>query len=354
MTRRVTVALAGDVMLGRLVADAVARRDPAYPWGDLVSVGQQADLFLVNLECALTERLEEWRGSRGERKAFYFRADPASATATLTRGRVAFASLANNHAGDFGMAGLLDTVEALDRAGIVHAGAGANLAAARKPGRLAARGQKVAVVAFADHPVDWAATPTSPGINYLPISTAPDTMAQVKQALAAAREGADLVVFSIHWGPNMRLRPTATFRAFARRVIELGADVFWGHSAHVVQGIEVWEGKPILFDTGDFVDDYAVDPELRNDLSALFLLQMEPPRVTAVELLPVRIGGCQVNRAGGVERDWFLTRIENLCAELGTTTERRLDRLVVPLGGASSRSAPTAPGRVDSRERPET
>ena len=116
----------------------------------------------------------------------------------------------------------------------------------------------------------------------------------------------------------MRVRPSAAFRAFAQRVIEAGADVFWGHSAHVVQGVELWRGKPILYDTGDFVDDYAVDPELRNDLSALFQLRLQPPAITRIDLLPVAIGRCQVNRADEAERDWFGQRFTALCAELGT------------------------------------
>ena len=84
----------------------------------------------------------------------------------------------------------------------------------------------------------------------------------------------------------MRSRPTSEFRVFARRVIEAGADVFWGHSAHIVQGVEVWRGKPILYDTGDFVDDYAVDTNLRNDLSGLFLNPRPAARVLRIEHRP--------------------------------------------------------------------
>jgi poly-gamma-glutamate synthesis protein (capsule biosynthesis protein) len=235
--------------------------------------------------------------------------------------------------------GLLETVAALDRAGIAHAGAGADLAAARAPAIVEAAGFRVAVVAFADHPAAWAATPTAPGINYLPISTAPPATAVVAESVAAARAAADLVVVSLHWGPNMRARPTPDFRAFARRAIEAGADVFFGHSAHVVQGVELWRGRPILYDAGDFVDDYAVDPELRNDRSALFLLRVTPTAVERLELLPVRIDHCQVNRARGPDRDWFARRVVALSAEFGTEIlddgERLRVRLPVHEGSTS-------------------
>ncbi len=311
-----TLALVGDVMLGRGVNEAVAARGFAYPWGDLLPTLRSADLFLVNLECALTAESTPWQD--GTYKAFHFRAEPSVAQ-TLRMGRVDFACLSNNHAGDFGMAGMLETVRVLDDAGIAHAGAGCNLATARAPALLKARGWRVAIVAFADYPEAWAATPDSPGINYARILTSDPELAPIAEALSAARREADLVIFTIHWGPNMRSRPPDDFRAFARAVVDVGSDLFWGHSAHVVQGIEVWHGKPILYDTGDFVDDYAVDPDLRNDLSALFVVYARPPAVERIELLPVQIGRCQVNAAQGPERQWLVRRMRELCAELGTT-----------------------------------
>lgn len=326
MTEPVTLAFAGDVMLGRLVNEILPDRGYAYPWGNVLPVIQQADRFLINLECALTGRTERWHN--GTYKTFYFRADPAVA-ATLTAGRVDFASLANNHIGDFEMEGLLDTIEILDRTGIAHAGAGANLEAARTPARLTAGDWRIAVVAFADHPAEWAATASAPGLNYTPVSLDDRHFREIESVLATAREQADLVIFSIHWGPNMRPRPPQAFREFARRVVTSGADIFWGHSAHVVQGMEFWHGKLILYDTGDFIDDYRIEPELRNDLSALFLVQVRPPAIERVELVPVQIGDRQANLATGTERDWFVQRIATLCSEMGTGVHDDGNRLVV-------------------------
>jgi poly-gamma-glutamate synthesis protein (capsule biosynthesis protein) len=286
----------------------------AYPWGDVLPAIQRSDRFLINLECALTDRTERWRN--GSHKPFYFRADPR-VVETLRIARVDFAALANNHAADFGMTGLLDTVRHLDAAGIAHAGAGANLAAAAAPAFLPVREWRIGIVAFADHPAVWAADETSPGINYAPVSLTADRFASIAHALTRIRRQAHLVIFCMHWGPNMRLRPPLPFRDFARRVIDCGADVFWGHSAHVVQGVEIWRGKPILYDTGDFVDDYAVDPALRNDLSGLFLLHAQPPVITRIDVVPVAIGQCQVNLARGADRDRFSEQFAMLCAELG-------------------------------------
>jgi poly-gamma-glutamate synthesis protein (capsule biosynthesis protein) len=319
------LAIAGDVMLGRIVNETMAERGFLYPWGDVLPLLREADLFLLNLECALTSSREPWHD--GDYKAFYFRAEP-TAVQTLLAAGVDFASLANNHAMDFGAEGLLDTCRILDEAGIAHAGAGADIDRARLAARLRAPGVSVAVVAFADHPMAWAAAEGRPGINYLEVSQEPEDFAPIVSALSEARKGADFVIFSIHWGPNMRSRPTPDFRQFARRIIEAGADLFWGHSAHLVQGIEMWKGRPILHDTGDFVDDYAVGPE-RNDLSALFLLEIGPGRVEKVELVPVSIDNMQVNRARDAERAVFAGRMKDLCQEMGTKLTESGARLVV-------------------------
>jgi len=323
------LALVGDVMLGRVVNRMIAEHGSAYPWGDVLPTVGGADRFLINLECALTDHTERW--SDGGYKPFYFRANPR-VVETLQVAGVDFAALANNHAADFGMTGLLDTVRHLDEAGIAHAGAGGDILAAREPTFLTAAESCIGVVAFADHPAAWAAGRSAPGINYTPVSLASDHFGAIAQALTIARQQADLVIFSIHWGPNMRARPTSAFRAFAHRVIEAGADIFWGHSAHVVQGVEVWHGKPILYDTGDFVDDYAVDPELRNDLSGLFLLRARPPAIAGIDVIPVAISRCQVNRARGTERDWFVERFTALCAERGTAVLATDEALTVPVG----------------------
>jgi poly-gamma-glutamate synthesis protein (capsule biosynthesis protein) len=327
-TGEVVVALSGDVMLGRLVNEAIRERGFAHPWGDILPVIKDSDAFLVNLECALTSHTQHW--TNGEEKAFYFRADPA-VVQTLQIARVDFVSLANNHTGDFETNGLLETVRVLDRAGIAHAGAGPDLAGASRPATIKANSYRIAVIAYTDYPVAWAAEPSRPGVNYAKVSTHPGHFTKIEDGIKSARQLADLVIFTIHWGPNMVSMPSAEFKEFARAVIDAGADVFWGHSAHVVHPVEIWHGKPILYDTGDFVDDYAVDPYLRNDLSALFLLRAHPPVIEEIELIPVKIDNMRVNKAVGADHDWFVKRFSGLCAEMKTPIRVTDDRLVIDL-----------------------
>ncbi len=178
---RLAIALAGDVMLGRGVNEMIPISGFAHPWGDILPAIKESDAFLANLECALTSHTKHW--TNGEEKAFYFRADPR-VVRTLQIAGLDFVSLANNHAGDFGEEGLLQTIAVLDHAGIAHAGAGRSLADARRPAIIQAGGYRLAVIAFADYPVAWAATPWRAGINYTKVSTAAEQFTKIKASVA--------------------------------------------------------------------------------------------------------------------------------------------------------------------------
>jgi poly-gamma-glutamate capsule biosynthesis protein CapA/YwtB (metallophosphatase superfamily) len=326
----ITAALVGDVMLGRGVNGVLRTLRPEQPWGDVLPLLISADLRIVNLECAITDHKQPWTRTP---KVFHFRADP-SAVEVLKAARVDVCSLANNHTLDFEERGLLDTLEHLKAAGIRYAGAGHNWEESARPALLAARPadrpSRVALLAFTDNEPPFAAGSDRPGTNYLPVSLESDVLGRVEMAVTAAREaGAETVVFSNHWGPNMVQRPSTLFRRFARAVMDRGADVYYGHSAHVFQGIEIYRGKPILYDTGDFIDDYAVHPKLRNDRSLLFRVSLEGSEFRRLELFPVTLPYARVQLAKGSEREAILDRMEHLSGEMGTAFVRREDRLVL-------------------------
>jgi poly-gamma-glutamate capsule biosynthesis protein CapA/YwtB (metallophosphatase superfamily) len=321
-----TLALTGDVMLGRGVNETLRSAGPVEPWGDVLPLLHSADLRIINLECAITEHKRPWSRTP---KVFHFRADP-SAVEVLRAARIDACSLANNHTLDFEGQGLLDTLAHLEAAGIRYAGGGRDREEAARPVLL---GRGVALVAFTDNEPPFAAGPGKPGTNYLPVSLEPEILRRVEEAVGAAREaGAETVVFSNHWGPNMVERPREIFRRFARAVVDRGADLYYGHSAHVFQGVEIYRGKPILYDTGDFIDDYAVDPNLRNDRSFLFRVSVEGGALGRLELHPVVLPYARVEQARGTEREAILDRMVGLSAEMGTAFDRREDRLVFEPG----------------------
>ncbi|GIW34140.1 CapA family protein [Meiothermus sp.] len=324
MEGMVCLCLTGDLMLGRLVNEALLRYGPAYPFGNVLDEFYRADLRLVNLECVISDRGRPF--SRWE-KAFHFRAHP-QALGALQLARIDCVVLANNHVLDYEEEAFLQMLELLQGAHIPYVGAGRNLAEACRPVLLPTQSGPVGVVAFTDNEPGWKAGPHTPGTHYLPV--APESLPVLKEQIGQARaQGARWVVVSAHWGPNMRLRPPPYFRAFAHALIEAGVDVFHGHSAHVFQGLEVYRGKSILYDCGEFVDDYAVDPILRNDWGLLYRVELEEKRIGEVELMPLYIDNCQVNLATGPTWEAVAERVQMLSAELGTPVSREGTRLWV-------------------------
>jgi poly-gamma-glutamate capsule biosynthesis protein CapA/YwtB (metallophosphatase superfamily) len=310
----VQLALAGDTMLGRKVAERIASEGPDGLVADeIVALTRAADLFVLNLECCISERGTPWPDPR---KPFFFRAPPA-ATEVLNRLGVDCATLANNHALDFGTEALLDTFEHLETAGIKWVGAGRNLEEARRPAVLDADGFRLAVLGGSDHPAEFAAPPDSPGIAY------------GLDWLAAAIDGvdADAVLVTPHWGPNMTAAPRPYALHAAASLRAAGATLIAGHSAHVFHGVE----PGVLYDLGDFLDDYAVDSKLRNDLGLLFFVTLDRTGPKRLEAVPLKLEYCHTRLADGEEADWIRRRFREACAALGTEVAEDEGRLVVSL-----------------------
>ncbi|MHC4217391.1 MAG: CapA family protein [Planctomycetota bacterium] len=310
-----TIAFVGDVMLGRGVDELIGVNPPEAFWGDVLPVLRSADLVVANLECAITDRTEPWDETP---KVFHFRARPEAVT-VLQAANVGAVSLANNHTLDFRRVGLLETLSHLEAAGVRCAGAGLDVDSARAAAVIEAGDLRLGLAALTDNEPPFAAGPQRPGTSYLEILVTPESRDLVELAVADARAGgADLVVLSLHWGPNMVVSPPSRFRDFARSAIDAGVDVVYGHSAHVFQGVEVYRRRPILYDTGDILDDYAVDATLRNDWSFLFLLDLDDAGMQRLRLRPVRLTYGAVNFAAGDELEAIRTRMRTLCGEFET------------------------------------
>lgn len=324
------LAFLGDVMLGRLMNEAASANGPGYFWGDTLPVLRQADLRIINLECVISDKGEPW--SRFE-KVFHFRALPW-AIETLKIAKIDCVSLANNHSLDYEEEALLDMLNRLDEAGIKHAGAGKDAARAAAPAFLEAKGLRIALFSSTDNEPGWQAREGMAGVNFVPTLVRPEVLEKIGRSFREARKaGADVIVYSDHWGPNMRQRPDTLYVSFAHALMDLGADIFHGHSAHLFQGIELWDGKSVLFDTGDFVDDYAVDFDLRNDWSFIFLLDIDEKTREArkITLVPVYISRFQANLAPEPLSGLIRGRMEALCSEMGTRTRREGNNLVIIL-----------------------
>jgi len=314
----VKLALAGDTMLGRNVAERLAAVSPDALFADgVVDVAHEADLFVLNLECAISDRGELWADPF---KPYFFRAPPVAAEVLVHLG-VRCVTLANNHALDFGPDALLDTFRHLEAVGINWVGAGTHEARARAPAIVTVDGVRVGIVGLSDHPRGYAAAPDRVGIAYADLERGlPTWLTDSVGGLDA-----DIVVVSPHWGPNMVAEPVAHVRAAAAALRRAGTTLVAGHSAHVFHGV----ADGILYDLGDFIDDYATHPELRNDLGLLFLVTFKDAAPTRLEAVPLALDYCYTRLAEGDEAAWIFNRFRRACAALGTDVTEQNGRLVV-------------------------
>ena len=321
----VRLALAGDTMLGRGVAERLTA-DPGHELlsAELVSIARDADLFVVNLECCMSDRGEPVRDPE---RGFFFRAPPVAAERLAAMG-VACATLANNHVLDFGADALLDTLAHLEAAGISAVGAGPDVDAARTPAVLRGGGMSVRVIAATDHPSAYAAGADRPGVAFADLLN--EGIPEWLGERTAPGLDADVAIVAPHWGPNMRARPVPHVRRAAAALEETEATLVVGHSAHVPQG----PSGRTLFDLGDFVDDYAVHPQLRNDLGLLWLVTVDAGGPLRIEGVPLKLEFAHTRRASDVEATLLLALLEERCAAVGSSVRREGGRFVFEAGEA--------------------
>jgi poly-gamma-glutamate synthesis protein (capsule biosynthesis protein) len=316
------IALTGDIMLGRLVDQYVVQNlslPPESIWGNVMPILLEADLRLGNLECVISDKGKKWQPLF---KAFHFRASPR-AIDILRAASFDCVTLANNHVLDYGPEAFLDCLDRLAQADFPYAGAGPTLKEAIAPAFLQPANFKIAVLALTDNEPKWEATPSKPGINYVAYNERgllPPYRERIAKAIKQARKSAKFVIVSAHIGPNWGA-PSHAIQALAHQLLDLGVDVYWGHSNHTPQGIEIVGKKVILYSTGDFVDDYAVDPVERNDLSFLFAVEMDFQQIQRIYLYPVRIDNFQVRQAKGSEVAFLQKSMKAKCAVFGSTVD---------------------------------
>jgi len=201
-----------------------------------------ADLAIANFENPAPDRF------RFHSQGTVFSANPARIEGLVDAG-LDWVSLANNHIGDAGRAGILQTMANLDEAGLRHSGAGRNAREARTPATFDVGGQTIALLAYDAIAGVYAAGRDSVGSARL-------TAAALEADIARARaEGADVVIVFPHWGVEYDATPSRSQQRLARLAIDAGADMVIGNHAHWAAAMETYKGRPIWYALGNFVFD---------------------------------------------------------------------------------------------------
>lgn len=301
-------------MLGRLVNSLLERRKPEYPWGDTLPIIKGADARFCNLECVISDHGEPWSQTP---KYFHFRTGTKNVRALKAAG-IDAVSIANNHVLDFEYEAAFEMLNVLDRENIRRAGVGHDYAEASVPAFIKVGDMAVAFIAFTDNEPAWAAYGSHPGVFFVPIDGKDIRAQKLFELIKETKTKADIVIVSVHWGPNWGYRPAPEHVPFAHALIDSGADIIFGHSCHVFQGLEIYGGRPIIYSAGDFIDDYAVDEVEKNDESFIFVIETEGRLISRVLMYPTVTKRFQATMADEARAASIASKMINLCVELGT------------------------------------
>ena len=230
----------GDIMVAETPGELIARgEDPFQTFAALLS---SHDVRIGNLECVVATT------GTAEEKPYTFRADPR--TLPVLKRHFDAVSLANNHSGDFGKAAFAEQLALMDTAGLPYFGGGRDATAAHAPWIVERNGVRIALLGYVEFkPRSFEADASRPGVAW---SGEDDDV--IEDIIAARRvHRADIVIPFMHWGWEDEPDPSPRLRAFARRMIDAGADLVVGGHPHVTQGAEYYRGKPIIYSLGNFL-----------------------------------------------------------------------------------------------------
>lgn len=315
------IAAVGDIMLGGTAGPELEKLGYDYPFVHMRPLWRDSALVFGNLEGPLTER-----ATGKAEKQYVFRSPPARVTQALAAAGINAVSLANNHTLDYGADGLADTIAALDAAGIAHAGAGANSAAARTPAFIDVGAWRVALLAYsATLPEEFFAGAATPG-------TAFAHEAHVRADVAAARARADIVLVSFHWGREGSTELRDYQIKLGRAAIDAGAQAVLGHHPHILQGVERYRDGVILYSLGNFVFGSYSKTATRSMIAKLHFgangtaneraRNAAPMRLREVELLPINVDNVALNfqpvPLGGTQADAVIATLAGLSQPLAT------------------------------------
>ena len=325
---------------------------PSYVWGAaLVEFNRtRPDVRIINLETSIT------RSDDYAPKGINYRMSPENAGCLAAAG-MDCCVLANNHVLDWGRSGLLDTLATLDHLQIKSAGAGRNLAQASAPAVLNVPGKcRVLVFSLAavtsGTPRSWAATQESAGVNLL-TELSEKSATRIADQVGRVRQPRDVIIVSLHWGPNWGYEIPAEQRRFAHALIDRAdVSIIHGHSSHHPKAVEVYRNRLILYGCGDFVNDYEGIrgyEEFRDDLGLMYFADFSPSStdLAALEIVPLQIRQFRLVRPSIQDIDWVQRMLDLESQRFGTrvalTSDTRL-ALSWPDKREPTTLANTAPG----------
>jgi poly-gamma-glutamate capsule biosynthesis protein CapA/YwtB (metallophosphatase superfamily) len=302
------ISAVGDIMLDGTARPEMQRNGYDYAFAGTRDLLRQSHVVIGNLEGPLTHR-----GNKEADKQYIFRSPPTEVARALQSAGFDVVSLANNHSLDYGVEGMEDTIDSLAGVGILHMGAGNNSREARAPVFVPVGNQMVAFLAYSlTFPESYWATTKRPG-------TAFGHEAHIVADVKTAREFADVVVVSFHWGQESKIELREYQTRLGRAAIDAGAQAVVGHHPHILQGVERYKGGVILYSLGNYTFG-SFSQKAR--VSAIAHLHFTGSRLSKVRLHPINVLNVDVlfqpQPLNGKAADDVVATLQQLASKQGT------------------------------------
>lgn len=294
--------------MGSWAVEAIDTNGIDYPFRGTRSLIQSADLVLANLEGPLTDHSQALMD-----KEYTLRVPPRLCESLKSAGFQAV-NLANNHILDFGFPGLEETLQTLSANGILTFGAALTYTEAFQPARITIKGNRIAMFGFSTtYPQEFWADSGRGG-------TAFPYQESLAQALSDARQTSDLILVHIHWGAEHQEKPKEYQVELGHLIVDLGADVVFGHHAHIPMGVEIYNNAPIFYGLGNYA--FASYSDKAKGMAAE--VDVVGGHVVSGRIVPLNVKNVEVEfsptQLDGVDKSQFVQHIKALSGALNSHT----------------------------------
>ncbi len=323
-SRGIVIAAAGDLVVARSLDAVTKEHGDEYPFLKIKDHLDKADIAFANLESVVADNAKI--RSKDPKKINYNA--PSSVMGVLVKSGFDVFSIANNHIFDLGKKGLSEFRGLLDKTGLHYGGAGKNLRQASKPIKIKVKGLETAFLNYnSAGGLNFCAKKKKAGYNCLPLDDKERSLKILAGDLKKIKNS-DYKILSIHWGDNYKTAPTQEMKEIARAAIDMGFDLILGHSAHLFHGIEIYKGKPILYDMGDIFLRKSGGWDTR---SFIFNINVKNGKTESIELFPTYIKNNQVLFAQGEIAKENIKRMVELSKQFNTEMKVEGERAVIDI-----------------------
>lgn len=301
--KEATISMVGDMTFVKSVDTNIKKHGEGYILEGYGPYMKKSDIVLGNLETSVS-----LRGKAMENKEYTFRSSPAALKA-LKDNNFTAVSIANNHVLDYGRDAFSDTLNNLDKVGMLYAGGGRNKKEANAGVIIEKNGITVGFLAFSKviPKVDWYATNIRSGIIGSYKVHEKEFVALIKEI----KKNCDVLVVSVHWGKEYATAIRDEEKYIGHSMIDAGADVIMGHHPHVVQGLEIYKDKPIFYSLGNFIF-YGFKNKLCNKTIMAEFKVNKKAEITNISIMPGNIINGRPIPMEGSEKEEFLKYFNKL------------------------------------------